>query len=196
MSTKIDFESLWLRSLDYRIQQIMEEWLFFLSFLEEPKTSLEIGAKYGGTAFGLIKVSQEGGHVISIDPLPPRVKDLENERPSIKYSFLQGGSQESYIIQKAVEYAPFDVLFIDGEHHDDSPTQDFKNFLPHMNRKTGIIGFHDIKGKKSVVEIWSKIKSISPGATKELVTTPGKNGIGIFFLGKAREEIYLKSYSI
>ena len=186
MSIKINFDLLWKDSVEYRIQQKKKEWISFLSLLtsNKPLVSLEIGAKYGGTALGLIKLTRSGGHVISIDPIPPRVSSLKKERRRVKYSFFQGSSCDPHVIERVVAYAPFDVLFIDGEHYGDAPTNDFKNFLPYMN-PLGIVGFHDIIGKEAVSNIWNRIKLACPGAVLELVSTPhDKNGIGVLFLGK------------
>lgn len=141
--------------------QYQEELQGFIQLLkDEGCTSyLEVGCRYGDTlhAVGMAlpvgsklvgldlpgtRAGQEkrGGHQNSGIYLNRAVKDLcQHGRDA---HVIIGNSHDERTISRAAALAPFDVVFIDGDHMADGVKQDIKNYGPMAK----IVAFHDIAG--------------------------------------------------
>jgi cephalosporin hydroxylase len=102
-----------------------------------PQKILEIGCAAGGT---LLLWQELASEVISVD-----IVGLSGEiDPSRFHSveFILGDSHVDDILLRAKENAPFDFLFIDGDHETEGVKMDYSMYAP-LVRDGGIIAFHD-----------------------------------------------------
>lgn len=88
------------------------------------KSYLEVGTQDPNSNFNKIKAE----HKVSIDPFP---------RGEVTFV----GTSDEYF-ESISEDVKFDIIFIDGLHHDDQVLKDIENSLNHMN-DGGIIVCHD-----------------------------------------------------
>ena len=75
-----------------------------------------------------------------------------------------------------------DILHIDGLHTYDAVKHDFENWLPKVNKKTGIILFHDVCEKSDdfgVYKLWEELKK-----KYETITFDHYHGLGVLFLNR------------
>lgn len=121
------------------IQQDKEElWQLVEKLLEiKPQKMLEIGNACGGTTLVWQALVPE---VYSLD-----IKPIEGHIPPTYFpdvNFLVGDAHAPATLEMTKEYAPFDCIFIDGDHSTEGVKQDFEMYAP-LVRKGGIVGFHD-----------------------------------------------------
>ena len=105
-----------------------------------PQKGLEIGNACGGTTLFWQALAPL---VVSIDLEPADSGDgarTPNHLPDVK--FLLGSSHDREILRRAEEFAPYDFLFIDGDHTIEGVKQDYDMYAP-LVRKGGIVAFHD-----------------------------------------------------
>jgi hypothetical protein len=142
----------------------------------EVQTILEIGIGYGH--FGKI-LNSHYYTVVGIDRIKPKTVGLNKAYKHI----IIGNSTLQETIEKAREYAPYDVVFIDGNHSESVVALDFDNYSG-MAKKAVI--FHDIAGNRNgkfktplgVKNFWRSIKKVFP--TIEMNDEePYNYGIGI-----------------
>jgi len=121
------------------IQQDKEElWQLVEKLLEiKPQKMLEIGNACGGTTLIWQALVPE---VYSLDIKPIEGHIPVNYFPDVKFLVGDTHLQETFDAVKA--YAPFDCLFIDGDHSTEGVKMDFEMYSP-LVRKEGIVGFHD-----------------------------------------------------
>lgn len=75
-----------------------------------------------------------------------------------------------------------DILHIDGLHTYEAVKHDFENWLPKVNKKTGIILLHDVCEKRDdfgVYKLWDELKK----QFKNTLTFEHYHGLGVLFLG-------------
>ncbi len=101
----------------------------------KPRRVLEIGVLYGGTL--KVWLAGDAERVVAVDP-EPRV-DFESDRLTV----LVGRSQDPLVVGLLREYAPFDWVFIDGDHSEPAVHADAALALE-LTRAGGHILFHDI----------------------------------------------------
>ncbi len=121
------------------IQQDKEELWQLMEYLLElkPHKILEIGNACGGTTLFWQAIAPE---VYSLD-----MKPLEGHIPMDyfpKVTFLIGDSHAKETLEDASKFAPYDFLFIDGDHSTDGVKQDYEMYSP-LVRAGGLVGFHD-----------------------------------------------------
>ena len=121
------------------IQQDKEElWQLVEKLMElKPQRMLEIGNACGGTTLVWQALVPE---VYSLD-----IKTIEGHIPDSYFpdvNFLVGDTHEQSTLDMVKVYAPFDCIFIDGDHSTDGVKMDFEMYSP-LVRKGGIVGFHD-----------------------------------------------------
>ncbi|NLZ24723.1 glycosyltransferase [Candidatus Dojkabacteria bacterium] len=75
-----------------------------------------------------------------------------------------------------------DILHIDGLHTYEAVKHDYENWLPKVNKKTGIILLHDVCEKRDdfgVYKLWDELKK----QFKNTLTFEHYHGLGVLFLG-------------
>jgi cephalosporin hydroxylase len=140
-----------------------------------PKITVEIGSKFGGTfmiwneVFDGIKISVDlvaGIH----GGITREETDKRNDLFNSKYNdcvFIEGNSHEQSTYDKLVEVLDgkeVDFMFIDGDHTYEGVKQDFKMYSP-LVKKGGHVAFHDIndteyhRGRNVFVEqLWTELE--------------------------------------
>lgn len=137
-----------------RLAQHSDELAKFIALLVHERVSsyLEIGLKFGvtfdrvGDALPnnsrMVGIDLPGGEwgtrkgVPYIEATVQRLKDTKSHRVSI----IWGNSQERGSIDAARRAAPYDIVFIDGDHRLAGVQRDWNNYGP-MAR---MVAFHDI----------------------------------------------------
>lgn len=137
-----------------------------------PGSILEIGVARGGLTARFCRAFP-GALVVGIDPsIPAWHPDLGMVR------WITGSSQDPSVIARAVELAPFDLVFIDGDHSYDAVRHDWETFWPLTRRA---LCFHDIapgEPNEGVPRLWREIKAL-PLTVREIVTDWGQGWAGI-----------------
>jgi cephalosporin hydroxylase len=136
----------------YKLPPLQEpsEFDAFIKILKEEKcrSYLEIGSMYGASLWKVTNELPKGSRIVSVDPMydrPSARESLEqciDELIRLGYDahFIFGDSADKDIVALVRTYAPFDALFIDGNHTPEYVMSDWQNYGP-MAR---IVGFHDI----------------------------------------------------
>ena len=192
------------RLLDVRLtfgpvsaSQKLTELLGFLRHAADrtPRRVCEIGTSAGGTLYALTRVAAPDAVIVSVDiTIPQTVQTLREKlvKPGQRIVSIEGDSHSDdtkAAVERALEGAPLDVLFIDGDHSYVGVRADFELYAP-LVRHGGLIGLHDInedfttrKGISTpaisgdVPRFWRELRERH--ATEELIADPEQDGYGI-----------------
>lgn len=137
-----------------------------------PKRILEIGFCKGGTSKMWQHLLPEDGLILAVD------EGLYSEywvdisgRPSI--TPVVGNSHAVSVLARVQPFAPFDAIFIDGDHSYEGVKADYNNYVP-MVRSGGLVAFHD-HGHGPILQFWNELQV--PGK----VVLDGSLTIGMFY---------------
>ncbi len=114
-----------------------------------PRTILEVGT-FIGLSTGVIALAREPESTfVCIDPNLPVGFYVNFYTPEVN-SAEKGGSlvfvrQMLKHFERIAEYAPYDLAFIDGDHHADSVYSDLSLIHPYL-AQNAIIVLHDVSG--------------------------------------------------
>lgn len=151
---------------------------------------LEIGSKYGGSLWKVAQALPKGSRLVSLDHNinGPSLEACIAELNAIGYDarLIPLLSFDERAINAAKALAPFDALFIDGDHRPPGVWNDWNHYAPLAR----IVSFHDIGWRRdpsspkaksiAVPEIWDEIKK--PYRHKEIkLDKSGNNGIGVLW---------------
>ena len=159
----------------------------------DARSYLEIGCLYGDTLHFIGSQMPKGSKIVAID-LPGmagrRYKNtadhLQKAAADLRKTYghkvkvIIGNSQHPHIVDEARKSAPFDAIFIDGDHSSDGVRCDWQNYGP-MGR---VIGFHDVcrAENKYVDGIRALYEKLAADHEHELLTTGGdRRGIGVIW---------------
>lgn len=153
---------------------------------------LEIGSNHGGSLWALGKVLPTGGRVVSVDiETEGSLLEIANElRVSLglEVHVLRGDSADRAIVKKVEALAPFDAVFIDGDHTLSYVIKDWENY-GRLARK--IVAFHDIAWSRGpsysgtgieVPKLWPQLKADHRHEEIKLCPTGRNNGIGVLWV--------------
>ncbi len=164
------------------------DWLYTLYCHHRPQVVCEIGTFWGGTLREWLRPSAWRATVVSIDLPQPGAYNPERWQAWAKHSghrliCLAGDSASAAVLEQARECAPFDWLFIDGDHGYDSVRRDWENYRG-MVRPGGIIAFHDINERPDygVAALWREIQRQGYVTQEINAQAPGLCGIGVVYL--------------
>jgi len=148
--------------------------LYGLMLAMECKSYLEIGASMGGSVIVLADAAPK--RVVVVDLFEDKSRrSLETALCMIKADVVcgvEGDSTLARTVERVAEYAPFDVVMIDGGHAYDTVASDFRNYGP-MARKAVV--FHDI-AQPGVKKLWTEI-----GGGLEISAKGTTMGYGVVF---------------
>lgn len=151
------------------------EWLFALLAERKPRSILEIGTKHGETLQRMAQCCAPGACLYSIDENAWDRTNADKIRAmGHRAEQFLGNSRSVEAIQWAAERAPFDFIFIDGDHSKLGVESDWCNYRGFSK----LIGFHDINGDGCEVRpLWESIKA--QYKTREIGLNPHWMGIGV-----------------
>lgn len=177
-----------------QVNKELEDFLKFLHTLEI-KSYLEIGCARGDTFYEVVSQLPIGSKAVAVDypeqlwglnssaEMLAKVSKSLNEAGYITTVIL-GNSTDKAIIQEASKFAPFDLVFIDGDHTYEGVKADWDNYA-----KWGkMIAFHDIVDsqlpnlKGEIIEVprfWNELKQKYRHI--EFVEKGSTMGIGVIF---------------
>jgi cephalosporin hydroxylase len=134
----------------------------------EPTTVVEIGTKYGGTFYTWSRYLDTATTLVSLDvpggTTPPRL--LQHAAPGKRLEFVRGNSHEAATreeLERALDGAEIDVLFIDGDHTLDGVREDWETYRSLVS-EGGVVLFHDIvsidRDEQTQVDVfWDRLAS-------------------------------------
>jgi len=128
------------KAMPYFPQQRFSELNPFLEFVikeTDCKNALEIGGANGGLTYILSRLFDK---VVTIDI----IHNVWYEEDNIIRLTANSHNLSSQYLEKVVEFSPYDLIFIDGDHSYEGVKQDFLLFKP-LLKKSGVIALHDIK---------------------------------------------------
>jgi predicted O-methyltransferase YrrM len=158
----------------------------------DPKVVLEIGCLHGGTLrCWLQNASPEV--VVAIDP-NHHMADLYGSwcQATTQLYVGRGHSQFDSMLELMTEHAPYDWVFIDGDHSLEAVRADAYNVLPLMNTG-GYMLFHDVHAPPSMGwdptpprQVWEEVARVE-GRRSWVIAAPrpqgyppeSANGIGV-----------------
>lgn len=160
-------ESIWGKSLDFKIQQKKIEWMSLLDLLNKNgdkfKNCLEIGAYDGGSSISLAHFCD---NMLTVDGNKPIRFNVNIIKQVTNYEAISANSFEKDTIDYVKKFSPngYDLIFIDGDHTYEGVKKDYENFLPLLNNG-GIMFFHDIVDSEYhrsancyVSKLWGEVK--------------------------------------
>ena len=173
------------------LQDYQNEFLPFCQLMkdENVRSYLEIGSFSGGSIEVAAQFLPVGSRIVSVDlPSKPtkaeRLRHILHDLSKRGYDthLILGDSTNANIVEAARILAPYDAVFIDGNHTLPYVTSDWKHYGP-MGR---IVGFHDVAKDKpphGASIFWHQLKSgfrhveFISAATR--ARTDGAFGIGV-----------------
>lgn len=179
--------------LDRRSYQFAPEMNIFVSVLRaECVTSyLEIGSKFGGSLRTVGRSLPKSSRIVSVDlcrhggDLPDCVHEL-NQVGQVA-TLISGNSADPAVVSRVAAHAPFDAIFVDGDHTLEGVTADWENY----GKMGRVVAFHDISWSRPpgweghrihVPEFWNAVKGDFPHM--EIRLDRGNNGIGVLWRGE------------
>lgn len=161
------------------------------------RSYLEIGSKFGGSLWRIGSALPLGSLIVSID-LPNGTGEWEFSQASLSNCVMYlnekgqsakaifGDSTDHNVIRSAMKLAPFDMVYIDGDHRLDGLKKDWENYGP-LGK---MVAFHDIAWKNEpkdrgyvmdVPPFWNKLKRQHKHVEIKLDPTKRDNGIGVLW---------------
>lgn len=180
-------------------QQHPVELLLLLDIYQRlrPSRVLEIGSLYGGTLYHWMSYAP-GAVIVSVDlPLNNEAQQARGQWPHWAKTFgvdlvaIQGNSHHAPVIEQVSTHAPYDFIFVDGDHYLPGVQQDFENYYP-MLRSGGCMAFHDICTPDNSTHIhvgrwWRELVCSSEHLTQELIREGADESGGIGIIWKPEE---------
>lgn len=178
--------------------QDVEEFQQFLDLIcaENVQRYLEIGARHGGSFNAVMRSLPPGSTGVAVD-LPGVAWGRDDSeavlrrvisdlcRDGYRAELVIGSSQDPTIISAVAQHAPFDAVFIDGDHSYRGAHADWLNF----GSLARIVALHDIAGDNvttrhtpipvEVPRLWQEVRAEIGATVHEYVTDRRRFGIGV-----------------
>ena len=154
-------------------------WLCTRLMRMECKSILEIGSRTGKTLQSFSHACPLA-RLYSIDIARPAAwettaRELVQEGRYLEW--ITRDSHEPYSVKWAEAHAPFDFIFIDGDHTLPGVAQDWYNYSP----LASCVGLHDIDGQgEGVRRLWQDLALVYP--TSKKIAVPNSMGIGLIYM--------------
>lgn len=182
-----------------RISQVESEFEKLLDVLKRENVTrfLEIGSRFGGSLWRIANVLPKGSRIVSCDSgkgmggrKPGAATSLDacvRKLSEIGYDahLVLGHSQRAETVAAVKKLAPFDAVFIDGDHQLEGVTRDWEYY----GRMSRIVAFHDIAWERppgyaehktvDVPLLWKDLKQRY--RHEEFIDPAGNMGIGVLW---------------
>jgi predicted O-methyltransferase YrrM len=187
---------------DYETKLLQDraEYEEFLAILkaEGVRSYLEIGLGWGGSLWRIGNSLPVGSRIVGVDRTPDiqahnNLGECVSELIDRGYdaSLILGDSTDQSTIETVREFAPFDCVFIDGDHSYEGVKSDWVNYGP-MGR---VVAFHDIGWNETwvskvpgrvtapmgVPKLWDEIKGEYRHREIKLYRKKNYYGIGVLW---------------
>jgi len=181
--------------------QLQEEFTRLLGLFEQarPQRVLEIGVLEGGTLYQWLSRMDPGGLVVAVDLPgarwghswtwnPERWKGW-GEALGMRVEPVLGDVNDDHIVEQVRGHAPFDYIFVDGDHRYEPVKETWERYNP-MLRSGGLFVLHDIlphatNPRVEVHRLWAELQG-NPRVRQrvELISYDGQAemGIGVLWL--------------
>lgn len=118
----------------------------------------EIGMGVGGSH---VVFRQCFNLVLSIEPDEDTVNTFKENNPDLPNTgvFCVGKSNEQHVLDVVNQHAPYDMIFVDGEHAYEGVKEDYEKYYP-LVKQGGVIAFHDTKGDPRVRQFIEELSTI------------------------------------
>jgi predicted O-methyltransferase YrrM len=169
------------------------QYLIRLYRKRKPMRVLEIGTYFGGTLKQWLLHAPIGATVVSVDLYTLSYADnrasyADWAAPSqATVHVIAGDSRDPAVIAQVARHAPYDWIFIDGNHYYNAVRMDWQHYGA-MAAPGGVVVFHDIlenleaHPEIEVFRLWSEIKAAGY-STEEVIDGDGKwGGIGVVYV--------------
>lgn len=176
--------------IHYECPQDKGELKQMLALVKGKTSLLEIGSNFGGTFYRMAEVMAPKSLMVSVDwPVdhtPKVLEPVETLKMNCRrigemghhVELFIGDSHANSTIQMVEEFAPFEFVFIDGDHSYEGVKADWENYGP-MGK---MVGFHDIAGPvEGCVKFWNELKASGEFKTDEFINPQAGMGIGIVY---------------
>ena len=175
--------------MHYLNPQNPDELDWMLDYVKGATSLLEVGSSFGGTLAKMASVMKKGAKIVSVDAAMDETPLFLNPAASLKETCRQiaalgasvelliGDSHSSQVVDRVSHYAPFDFVFIDGDHTYDGVKADWENYGPMGT----IVGFHDIGCVPEVNRFWEELKAKGNYRIEEQMAKEKGFGIGVVF---------------
>jgi predicted O-methyltransferase YrrM len=167
-----------------------KELEYLLALASKSSSILEIGSRYG-EALELMARRMKGKKVVSVDlpgVQPWGYPDSEYSLRQKMYALAADGfdahlfladSTDPDTVEVVKKHAPFDLVFIDGDHRYEGVKTDWLNYGP-MGK---VIVFHDVvrhpDGAKNAPQVWKLWEEIE-GNKSTYIAPDSLMGLGVF----------------
>lgn len=164
-----------------------QDFIEILSEMEKvnPKVILEIGTRQGYSS----RAFYEAFHpellitvdILSESEMPGGIQKVQS--PGVHYVVGDTNKIGTAIeVKELLGDKKVDVLFIDGDHMEQTVKRDFKNYSPFV-RKGGLVVMHDIQEQRVDLEVWKVWPEIKANNfTKEIPMHEGACAAGVGFV--------------
>lgn len=165
-----------------------------LRLLDHPPAMrvLEIGGMYGGTVWAWRQIA--ASLIVVVDKF---VLEGRMERATdVPFILIEGDSHSPETRARVEPHAPFDFLFIDGDHSYEGVRNDFLMYAPWVN-EGGIIALHDVSVEQparvqpqhDVAPWWNQVREYYDHREIYDATGDRWGGIGVLFVSSGHAEL-------
>jgi predicted O-methyltransferase YrrM len=173
----------------YELEQLLALFQYYA-----PKRILEIGSASGGTTWCWAHNAIPGAEITAVslfdsaDYVDPRpLFPVWEKECQVTIRPINGDSHSPEIVESVGAFAPFDWIFIDGDHHIDSARADYRNYT-NLAAAPAIAVLHDIAWIPELTHdlevrpLWDELQA--KFATTRIVSAPNQIGVGLVFLNR------------
>ncbi len=154
----------------------------------QPRRVLEIGCWQGGTLREWLRLAVPAAHVVAVDLEHRNWRSyLAWGRPDVDCVCVTGRSQDPEIVSRIESLAPFDWVFIDGDHSDAGVRADVVLCLP-LVVAGGALLLHDIEPPEGTASyppgvLFAELTAAGYATTRfvDPEPQPCAHGVGVVF---------------
>lgn len=163
-----------------------KEFVHLLRIMEDSRSILEIGSRYGESLRWFARHCPNGSRIVTVDlgncpdnDYGHRTGDWWDDvckefSDTHDVHQIYGDSHAPETVEKIRALGPYDFIFIDGDHSEAGVRQDWENF-GHMGK---IVAFHDAASLAAVFNVFDTARQ---GKEHVLLYSPNSYGIGVVF---------------
>jgi predicted O-methyltransferase YrrM len=159
-----------------------QEFTHLLQLYQErqPHHTLEIGVLLGGTLYHWLRHAPPDATIVALDENHVAIDEYEDWPTQAALHTITGDSHHHTTIQAVAQWAPYDWIFIDADHHEQDVRADWVNYGLALSAPGATIALHDIRplGDPTIQvdRLWDELR-LTYDDTLEI--DHGGHGIGV-----------------